>query len=199
MVSVTPGGSLPYVSAQVPFEALPSGTSSAMVPVVLFVNGVPSVAVETPIVQSAPGIFTIPPTGQGNGILVFLDPSDNRAKIAAPASAASTIGYPTAPIPRGTNAFFYATGLGAMTPAVVDGSGTCTASNGLCIANAMPQVFIGGISAPVAFAGQAPGFPGVSQINITIPMGAPTGTTVPLIMKSADGSVTSNTAIIAVQ
>ena len=36
--------------------------------------------------------------------------------------------------------FFYVTGLGAMSPAVADGSGNCPASNGLCTANAMPTV-----------------------------------------------------------
>jgi len=111
----------------------------------------------------------------------------------------SAIGYPTAPIPRGTTGFFYATGLGAMTPSVADGSGICTAPNGLCQANSTPIVLIGGMTAPVAFAGQAPGFPGVFQINITIPQNAPTGNSVPLAMTSSDGSVTSNSATIAVQ
>jgi uncharacterized protein (TIGR03437 family) len=60
-------------------------------------------------------------------------------------------------------------------------------------------VSIGGISAPVAFAGQAPGFPGVYQVNIMVPQSAPTGSTIPIVVKSADGSVTSNTATIAVQ
>jgi uncharacterized protein (TIGR03437 family) len=149
------------------------------------------------IVPSAPGIFTIPPTGQGNAILVFLNPATNAPAIAAPANA--SIGYPVAPIPRGTQAFFYVNGLGAMTPMVADGSGACPASNSLCNANAMPQVLIGGISAPVAFAGQAVGYPGVFQVNIMVPQNAPTGSSVPLIVKSADGSVTSNTATIAVQ
>ena len=86
-----------------------------------------------------------------------------------------------------------------MTPSVVDGSGTCPAPTGLCNANAMPTVFVGGVPAAVVFAGQAPGYPGVAQINLTIPAGAPTGSSVSLIVKSADGTVTSNAASIAVQ
>jgi uncharacterized protein (TIGR03437 family) len=199
MVSVTPNGAYPFVGAQVPFGVLPSGQSSGTVPVVITVNGVPSAPVQTPIVASAPGIMTIPPTGQGNGILVFVDPADNTAKIAAPASASASIGYATAPIPRGTGGFFYATGLGAMTPAVTEGSGTCPAANGLCTANAMPTVQIGGVNVPVAFAGQAPGYPGVFQVNITVPQNVPTGGSIPLTMKSADGTVISNTAMIAVR
>jgi uncharacterized protein (TIGR03437 family) len=63
----------------------------------------------------------------------------------------------------------------------------------------MPTVFVGGVPAQVVFAGQAPGFPGVQQINLTIPSNAPTGSGVFLVVKSADGSVTSNAATIAVQ
>jgi len=47
--------------------------------------------------------------------------------------------------------------------------------------------------------GTAPGFPGVLQINITVPQNAPTGNTVSLIVRSADGTVISNAATIAVQ
>jgi uncharacterized protein (TIGR03437 family) len=197
IVAVAPVGSSPYVSAQVPFEALASGQTSASVPVVLTVNGTPSAPVQEQIVSSQPGIFTIPPTGQGNGILVFRDPTDNVVKIAAPTSA--NIGYPTAPIPPGTSAFFYATGLGAMTPAVTDGSGTCPASNGECTANSMPTVLIGGVPAQVGFAGQAPEFPGVFQINVTIPQSAPAGNSVPLVMIAPGGSVISNSATVAIQ
>jgi uncharacterized protein (TIGR03437 family) len=51
----------------------------------------------------------------------------------------------------------------------------------------------------VQFAGQAPGYPGVNQINVVIPENAPTGNQVPIQVISADGSVTSNTATIAIR
>jgi uncharacterized protein (TIGR03437 family) len=193
MVSVTPSGAYPYVSAQVPFGVLPNGQSSASVPIVVTVNGIPSTAVQTPIVASAPGIFTIPATGQGNAILVNL--SDY--SVAAPPG--SIPGFTTHPIPRGQTAFFYVTGLGVMTPPVGDGSGTCTAANGLCNANAQPTVTVGGAPAQISFAGQAAGFPGVMQINITVPQNAPTGNNVSLVVTSADGTVVSNTGTVAVQ
>jgi uncharacterized protein (TIGR03437 family) len=193
MVSVTPGGPYPYVSAQVPFGVLPSGQTAASVPIVITVNGVSSTPVQTPIVASSPGIFTIPATGQGNAILVNL--SDY--SVAAPSG--SIPGFTTRPIPRGQTAYFYVTGLGVMTPPVTDGSGACPATNGLCNANAQPTVSLGGVPTQVSFAGQASGYPGVMQINITVPPNAPTGNSVPLIVKSADGTVTSNTATVAVQ
>jgi virginiamycin B lyase len=193
MVQVVPTGAYPFVSAQVPFEVLPAGQASATVPVVITVNNVPSAPIQTPIVASSPGIFTIPATGQGNAVLVNL--SDY--SIAAPTGSIS--GLNAHPIPRGQSAFFYVTGLGALTPAVADGTGTCPAANGLCNANSQPTVLVGGVQAIVAFAGQASGFPGVLQINITVPQNAPTGNTVSLIVKSGDGTIISNSATIAVQ
>jgi uncharacterized protein (TIGR03437 family) len=62
----------------------------------------------------------------------------------------------------------------------------------------MPTVSVGGVPAKVSFAGQAAGYPGVMQVNITVPQGAPTGSSVALTVTSADGTVISN-ATIAVQ
>jgi len=186
LVQVVPTGANPFVSVQVPYEV-----SSGVVPVVITVNGLTSAPMMTQIVASQPGIFTLTANGQGNAVLVNL--ADDT--IAAPAG--TTPG--SHPIPRGQAAFFYATGLGELTPSVTDGSGTCPASNGLCSAVAMPTVSVGGVAAKVSFAGQAAGYPGVMQINITIPPDAPTGSSVSLTVTSADGTITSNAASIAVQ
>ena len=186
MVQVVPTGANPFVSVQVPYEV-----SSGAVPVVITVNGLASTPMMTQIGASQPGIFTLTANGQGNAVLVNL--ADNT--IAAPAG--TTPG--SHPIPRGQTAFFYVTGLGALAPSVTDGSGTCPTANGLCNAVAMPTVSVGGVAATVSFAGQAAGYPGVMQINLTIPSGAPTGSSVSLTVTSADGTVTSNAATIAVQ
>lgn len=84
------------------------------------------------------------------------------------------------------------------------GSGPETALTGDKRRRTNPRVWlrdplVGGIPAQVVFAGQAPGFPGVEQINLSIPSDAPTGNSVSLTVKSADGTVTSNAATIAVQ
>ncbi len=110
------------INAQMPFGIQGTGSANT-VNVVVTIAGLASAPVAVPIVPSAPGIFTIPPTGLGNAVLVFADPADNIGKIAAPVSAAATIGLPVAPVPRGTPAYFYATGLGAMSPSVADGAG----------------------------------------------------------------------------
>lgn len=193
MVAVSPAGANPSVTVQVPFEALPAGQAAATVPVVITLNGVPSVAAPTQIVASAPAIFTIPPTGLGSAVLV------NLADYSIAAPSGSIPGLSAHPIPRGQAAYFYVTGLGAMTPSVPDGSGACPAASGICNANALPTVLVGGVPAQVLFAGQAVGFPGVMQVNIIVPQGAPTGGSVSLVVKSADGTVTSNSATVAVQ
>jgi len=66
-------------------------------------------------------------------------------------------------------------------------------------ANSTPTVLIGGLTAPVQFAGQAPGYPGVNQINITVPDNAPVGNAIPIQVVSADGTTMSNIATIAVR
>ncbi|HLH40723.1 MAG TPA: hypothetical protein VKX39_16355 [Bryobacteraceae bacterium] len=195
--AVSPAGAFPFVTAQVPYEVIPAGQTSVTANVVVTVKGVSSAPEQTTIKAVAPGVFTIPPDGQSNAVLVFVD-SDGIAKIAAPASASASIGYPTAPIHRGASGFFYATGLGAKTPPVADGDGASTGPPHF--ANSTPVVLIGGITAQVQFAGQAPGFPGVDQINIVIPQNAPTGNAVPLQIMTADGSITTTPkATIAIQ
>lgn len=191
MKDVVPAASI--VNVQMPSGVLAPGQPSATVNVVVKVNGVSSDPRAVPIVPIAPGVFSIPP-GVGNGVLVFVDAEDNnKVKIAAPAAASGTIGYPTGPIRRGATAFFYATGLGAMTPPVPDG-----AASPVGVANVTPVVLIGGITAQVQFAGQAPGFPGVNQINIVIPQGAQTGNAVPLQIQS--GGITSTDKVtVAIQ
>ncbi len=192
---VIPTGAFPFVNAQMPFEVIP-GT----VNVIVTVNGVQSAPKPIPIAGAAPGLFTIPPTGQGNAILVFVDPADGIAKIAAPTSASASIGYPTAPIPRGQSGFFYATGLGVMTPPIDDGKGGLELPLVTHFANAKPTVLIGGITSHVDFAGQAPGYPGVDQVNIVIPNNAQTGNAVPLQVQTADGTITSTAgATIAIR
>jgi uncharacterized protein (TIGR03437 family) len=190
LLSTVINGSSGFINAQVPFEVLAGAQTLATVNVVVTVNGIPSQPEPVEIVPAAPGIFTIPPDGQHNAILVFVDPADNIVKIAS-SLASSSIGFPTAPIPRGQSGFFYATGLGAMTPAVADGDGGLGDLAIAHPANATPIVLVGGVTASVQFAGQAPGFPGVNQINIIVPNNAPIGDAVSLQVQTADGDIIS--------
>jgi uncharacterized protein (TIGR03437 family) len=180
LTTVVSTGAFPFINAQVPFEV--STTAGPTVNVVLTVNEVSSPGIwQVPVVPVAPGIFTTTENGQGQAVLVNLA----KLQIAAPAN----------PIPRGGTAFFYATGLGALLPAVADGAASPASQ-----AVATPIILVGGITAPVLYAGQAPGYPGVNQINIVIPENAPTGNDVPLQIQTADGTLTtSNLVTIAIE
>jgi uncharacterized protein (TIGR03437 family) len=185
---VVPAGQL--MNVQVPFEVL-GGLPSASVNIVVTVGTQVSQVQPVNVVPQVPGVFTIPPGG-GNAFLLNLEDGS----MAAPTG--SNLGYITNPISRGSFAVFYATGLGQMTPAVADGDG---AEDGILhVVTFMPQITIGGIAAPVLFAGQAPGFPGMYQVNIQIPENAPTGSSVPVQVTSADGTqISPASATIAIQ
>jgi uncharacterized protein (TIGR03437 family) len=73
---------------------------------------------------------------------------------------------PAAAIRTGNFVSLYATGLGTRGQA--------------------PTVFINGTTAAVSFAGPAPGFPGLDQINVAIPAGVPAGVPVPVIVQSGN-------------
>jgi uncharacterized protein (TIGR03437 family) len=192
-------GAFPFITAQVPFGVLGNQLSGNM-NVVVTVNQTPSDPKTMPFATFAPGIFTIPANGQGNAVMVMTD-GNNVGKIAAP-NAAAVLNYPAAPIQVGGRAFFYATGLGVLTPAIMEGMGGLegASSPGFVPSqvNPYPTVTIGGVPAKVEYAGVS-GYPGVYQINIVMPSGVPSGGSVPVVIKSADGSVVSNTGTIAVQ
>lgn len=189
-------GGFPFITAQVPFNSI-GGKAAANADVVVTINNVASDPKSMPFTSFAPGIFTIPANGQGNAVMVMTD-GDNVGKIAAP-NAAAVLNYPAAPIKIGQRAFFYATGLGQLTPAIQDGSGGLPhPGDPVPQVNPYPTVLVGGVPAKIEYAGVS-GYPGVYQINIVIPSGVPSGGAIPVQIKSADGSFTSNTGTIAVQ
>jgi uncharacterized protein (TIGR03437 family) len=90
------------------------------------------------------------------------------------------------PLHAGDTVELYATGLGLT-----------AASNGLQIAVQQPTVTIGGVACPVTFAGAAPNYIGLDQINCTIPAGIASNLSTPVGITSSDQ--TSNTATVAIE
>ena len=76
------------------------------------------------------------------------------------------------------------------------GLGATTRTNGLDYALLQPTVSVGGQDCSVGYAGRAPGFAGLDQINCQIPA-AVTGSQVPVVVYSAGRA--SNTAFISVR
>jgi uncharacterized protein (TIGR03437 family) len=170
---VSPG----QINAQVPWEQ----QSPDVVSLAVSVNGVPGCA-STGLSDYgyAPGIFTVGSSGQG-AILIA-----NTALLA-------TSGAGGRPATAGDYLSIYATGLGSVSNPPADG--TAAGSNSLL--NTAPTVTIGGANALVTFAGLAPGFAGLYQVNVQVPAAASKGNAVPVIL-SLSGFV-ANTVTIAVQ
>jgi hypothetical protein len=76
-------------------------------------------------------------------------------------------------------------------------AGVAAGASPLSMTLTSPTVTIGGVGAVVTYSGLAPTFAGLYQINATVPLGASTGNTVPLVISI--GSITSNSVTIAVQ
>lgn len=91
----------------------------------------------------------------------------------------------SSPAAIGESVSLFATGLGPV-----------SSRNGLLVANTTPQVWIDGVGAAVSFAGRAPGYQGLDQINVQIPGGIHRGVQVPVVITS--GSRTSNQVLLSV-
>jgi len=173
---------------QINFQAasfLSPGTPANLV-VTVGTNLVGSAAQSLSVAPVGPGIFTL--GGQfGNQGAILLGNSD---LLAMPVTA----GVPSQPVHAGDIVSIYCDALGATTPAVA--SGALAPGSPPATVQAPVSVTIGGVNAPVSFAGLAPGFIGLYQVNAQVPT-VPAGNSVPVVMMQ--GGVTSNTATIAVQ
>jgi uncharacterized protein (TIGR03437 family) len=140
---------------------------------------------------ATPGIFTIDGSGQGQGAILIA----NTPNIAMP----HTDGIPSAPVSHGDFVSIYATGLGSVSTEVPSGSAAPLLT--LDKVKAPVDVIIDGQSADVSFAGLAPGFTGLYQVNARIPSTASAGDaiSVKLSVHLPDGTVvTSNIVTIAI-
>jgi uncharacterized protein (TIGR03437 family) len=163
-----------YVSAnqinfQIPWE---TGTGSASVTVNS--SAVKSGAVNVSVLAAAPGLFY-----QGSHAIV--ENSD------------FSLNSSSNPAPAGSTILAYLTGAGAVSPAV--GDGEPAGSSPLSMVTSSVTATIGSAAAQVSFAGLAPTFVGLWQVNVVVPAGLTQGE-YPLII-SADGQA-SNAADVSV-
>lgn len=117
-----------------------------------------------------PGVFTRDSSGEGQG-LVF-DASFRFVDATNPAHAGEIL-------------VIYTTGLGEVVPPIP--AGTPAPVDSLRPTASPVTVTIGGVNAPqVLFAGLAPGFTGLYQVNVVVPEGVTPGADVPIIISAAD-------------
>jgi uncharacterized protein (TIGR03437 family) len=166
------------LSAVVPYEV--AGKASTLVQVVYQTQS--SNGVTEPVAAVVPGIFTADSSGHGQGAIVNQD---------------GTINSSSNPAPAGSIVFIYGTGEGQTNPAGVDGkpdgspAPTPSAQPGM-------TATIGGMNAPVLYAGGVPGLvAGVLQVNVQVPAGSPSGS-LP-IQLSLGGQNTQSAITIAIK
>jgi uncharacterized protein (TIGR03437 family) len=158
------------VSAVVPFGAAGRAATS----VVVEYNGIRSPAVTAPVAAIIPGIFTLDGSGRGQGAILNQDYSVN-----SPGRAAR----------RGSAVMLFATGGGPMTPPQADGT---VAEAPYALLEQPVTVRIGAATAPVLYAGAAPGqVAGGLQINVIVPEGIAAGDRIPVELTVGSASAPS--------
>jgi uncharacterized protein (TIGR03437 family) len=157
------------VSAVVPYEISRKNTTQ----VVVEYQGVRSLPVTIPVVETIPALFTLDATGQGQAAMLNDTGCCNSSRN---------------PAARGTFAALYATGAGQTNPPGITGN----VSAYLHVTDyPKPQravrVTVGGEPAEIIFAAEAPHtVTGLLQVNFRIPANAPIGDAVPIVLTVGD-------------
>ena len=185
------------VYAVVPTETPETGNGAVSV-----TNTIGAGSIGVRLAPAVPGIFRIQDPSRPtrlNAAALFA----NSAWRVVPASMASALGWPSnckaanlsptqicgQPATAGDNIQIYVTGLGKVMPngdragsPLPTGQIAPADGNPLYITLLQPQIAVGGVPAPVQFAGMAPGYAGLYQINFQVPRGAPQGDDVPVVV-----------------
>lgn len=164
-----------YVSQNLIDAILPSGTPAGTGTLTVVLPNTNTVSTPITVVAGAFGILTL--NQGGTGAAWAFDANNNYA----------TIGYATAANP-GDVIVVYGSGLG---PVTGDETQTQTQTN----LSSPIEVDVGGISASVAYHGRTV-FPGLDQVNFTVPSNVAPGCNVSLVVKT--GNFVSNATTIAV-
>jgi uncharacterized protein (TIGR03437 family) len=173
------------VNIQVPWELEGQDETTLQADVAGVVSGDIAVA----LAAHSPGLFSMTQTGSGQGAILI----SGAGLLAAEENAVP--GAPSRPVRRGEFLEVYASGLGPVVnpPA----SGSLASSVTLSPTTSEATVTIGGEEAAVSFAGLAPGFVGLYQVNLEVPQNAPSGGAVELVLRI--GGAVSNAVTVAVE
>ena len=172
------------INFQVPWEL----SGQPQISVSVTVGAASSVPLSSTLAGFAPGIFTADGSGTGQGAAMIAGTSS----LAAPEGLLAG----SRPIARGEHLAIYCTGLGPVTNQPNSGGQSSFEPLASTI-TASPTVLIGGVPAPVEFAGLAPGFVGLYQVNVAVPPQVMVGSQVPIVLSI--GGVTSNTVTVAIR
>jgi len=177
------------VNFQVPYEVIAGQPATVQV----VTNGTSSTLRSIPIAASVPRILVWASSYVQGGYGVAVNPDST---LALPAG--TTIGaFNSHPTKAGATLILYAVGLGQTNPAATTGAAAGSAP----VESTTPvTVTFGNSTIPVtaqsAFSGLVPTLVGLYQINVQVPNGVPTGSSVPITL-SLNGNV-SNSVNIAI-
>jgi uncharacterized protein (TIGR03437 family) len=129
--------------------------------------------VHTLMRHASPGVFTLTADGKGQGAVLIVGES-NWAMI-------RNVVVPSRPVSGDEFVSIYATGLGPVNGTAVEGQPP--PAGALLWATSEVQVLFAGQPAEVQFAGLAPGFVGVFQVNARVPLGLAAGDEVPVVLR----------------
>ena len=152
-----------YVSDKFVAVQAPALTAGSTTRVQVTSSAGASSAVPISVVAVKPGIITYEAGGKGQAKVVNQDGSlngdgsSNNSQGAAPGSVIA----------------LYATGLGALNPAVSPGNPA--PASPLSLVTTQVSAAIGGRAAQVTYAGAAPGLIGTYQVNVAVPVATPSG------------------------
>jgi uncharacterized protein (TIGR03437 family) len=142
------------LTVQVPFSVQPGKQTEMRV---MFQN-TSSDPVMLDVLNVAPGVYT--QSANGRGAVTAVNPDGSLNSLLHP-------------VPKGQFVTIYAAGLGTVTPALP--TGKVPPVSPLSTTVFPVTAAVDGLNALVSFAGAAPGFPGLYQINLQIPAGAASG------------------------
>jgi uncharacterized protein (TIGR03437 family) len=169
---------LVYVSDEVASAVLPYDLmTNRYYQMVAGVGNRLSVGQDVLLAPTDPAVFSADASGLGQGdVFQVVGSSFVLVNVANPAQAGDTV-------------VLYAAGLGAVT--VATPAGSPPPSGQYVYTSGSVTATIGGIPARVRFAGLAPGFAGVYQVNVVVPDGVVPGNSVPLVLSvSSPGAPT---------
>jgi uncharacterized protein (TIGR03437 family) len=158
-----------------PIYFVSSGQINCLVPystqgptaTVVVQNGTSSNTVTVPVAATSPGIYAYPAlNGIGPGAIIHA----TGPQIGTVVSAAS-------PATSGEIVSIYLTGLGAVKNPPADGTAVKDA-NSTMLGNI--AVYVAGLQAQVSYSGLAPNYPGLYQLNVTLPAPLPASGALPL-------------------
>jgi uncharacterized protein (TIGR03437 family) len=121
------------------------------------------VAVKVTVSQLPSGVYTVPLAPVSPGVFAIVD------------ATSGLVVSGSTPVKRGDALVIYANGLGPVSNQPASGEPSPGPPQPLAATSVSPTVTIGGSTATLIFSGLTPGSVGLYQVNVTVPVDAPTG------------------------